>query len=134
MNHNFNSFNDAMSPITQVAEQFGIRDPVQDWGMNTIHGIAPGMGESKIQWQPRHREVFKQMDDAQWAELRALPHGAQNAWLDTRMNELSNHSAHQAFNKTGQAFYGMFDDIAPGKKAQLAAEQAARDRKNPKPK
>ncbi len=114
MNSNFETFNDIMSPITQIANQAGYRDPIQDYGTGLITpqgGAASGGGSRKIWWQPQHRDVYRQMDDAQWAELRKLPQGAQARWMDERLKEIRSGKPHDpsnsAFNSSGNAFYGV---------------------------
>ncbi len=113
MNSNFESFNTVMNPITQIAGQTGNRDPIQDWGTNTLtpkSGSQSGGGSRKIWWKPEHKAVFKQMDDSQWAELRNLPQSAQARWLDTRKDEIAQGKPHAPFDATKDygknAFYG----------------------------
>ncbi len=118
MNNNFDSFNQVFNPISQIAGQTGNRDPVHDWGkgllnpmVNPTAGKASGSTKgSKIWWQTGHKEVFRQMDDAQWAELNALPPATQNRWLDQRASELNSGKPRAGFDKTKDygknAFYG----------------------------
>ncbi len=76
---------------------------IQDYGTNLIHGGSDnpsgGSNGRKIWWQERHRDVFKQMDAKQWAELRSLPMSAQNQWMDERMREINTGQPHAAFNR-----------------------------------
>ncbi len=113
MNSNFESFNSVMSPLTQVMGQLGMRDAIHDYGTNLLSpssGSQSGGGSRKIWWQPEHKEVYRQMDDSQWSELRALPQAAQARWLDTRKRELETGSEHAHFDATKDfgknAFYG----------------------------
>lgn len=113
MNSNFESFNTVFNPITQVAGQLGARDPIQDYGtklLSPASSAASGGGHRKIWWKPEHKEVFRQMDDEQWNELRNLPQSAQARWLDTRADEVKRGVAHAHFDATKDygknAFYG----------------------------
>lgn len=140
MNSNFESFNDVMNPITQIAHATGNRDPVQDWGTNMLtphSGDLSGGGSRKIWWKPRHKEVYRQMDTAQWAKLRSLPQAAQARWLDQRAQEIASGSGPGNFDATKDfgknAFYGwnLGGDRAPPK-SQVVDDletQAKKDKK-----
>ncbi len=113
MNSNFESFNTVMNPITQIAGQTGNRDFIQDYGTNLLtpqSGSQSGGGSRKIWWKPEHKAVYKQMDDAQWAELKKLPQSAQARWLDTRKDEIASGQPHAPFDAGKDygknAFYG----------------------------
>lgn len=104
VNRAFGSFNSIMSPITQVAENTGNRDPISDWGRNLIHPDAGknsgGTRGQKIWWQPQHKEVYRQMDPAQWQELNSLPPQAQQGWLEQRRQELATGRPHARYDAT----------------------------------
>lgn len=92
LNSAFNDMNLALSPITQLAEATGNRDPIQNWGTKTITpqggAASGGANGQKIWWKPQHRDVFKQMDPIQWAELNNLPPHGQATWLNRRAEEI----------------------------------------------
>lgn len=109
VNRAFGSFNSIMSPITQVAENTGNRDPIADWGRKTLNpllnkgqaGVNSGSTTGqKIWWQPQHKEVYRQMDAGQWAELNSLPPQAQQGWLEQRRQEIAAGTPHQRYDAT----------------------------------
>lgn len=115
INRAFNAFNSVMSPITQVAHATGNADPVQRYGTKLITPqggeASGGSNGQKIWWKPQHKEVFRQMDPAQWAELNQLPPTMQSRWLDIRAEEVKAGKPHAAFNSTKEyqnsPFYGI---------------------------
>jgi len=104
VNRAFGSLNSIMSPITQVAENTGNRDPIADWGRQLIDpnaGKASGATRGqKIWWQPQHKAVYRQMDPAQWQELNSLPPQAQQGWLEQRRREIETGQPHQRYDAT----------------------------------
>lgn len=108
VNRAFSSFNSIMSPITQVAENTGNRDPIADWGRNLIHPDAGkasgGTRGQKIWWQPHQKEVFRQMDPAQWQVLNSLPPQAQQRWIEQRRQEIAAGKPAQPFRQAGRDF------------------------------
>lgn len=108
INRAFGSLNSIMSPITQVAENTGNRDPIADWGRQMIDpngGKASGATRGqKIWWQPQHKEVYRQMDPAQWQVLNSLPPQAQQRWLEQRRQEIASGKPAQPFRQAGRDF------------------------------
>lgn len=109
INRAFGSLNSIMSPISQVAENSGNRDPIADWGRKTLNplvhkdaGTASGSTTGqKIWWQPHQKDVFRQMDAKQWAELNGLSPQAQQAWINQRKRELAEGKPHGKYNSAG---------------------------------
>lgn len=108
INRAFGSLNSIMSPITQIAENTGNRDPIADWGRSMIDpngGKASGATRGqKIWWQPQHKEVYRQMDPAQWQVLNSLPPQAQQRWLEQRRQEIASGKPAQPFRQAGRDF------------------------------
>lgn len=109
VNRAFSSFNAIMSPISQVAENTGNRDPIADWGRQLIHPDAGkasgGTRGQKIWWQPHQKEVFRQMDPAQWQVLNSLPPQAQQRWIEQRRQEIESGRPAQPFRQAGRDFF-----------------------------
>lgn len=109
INRAFGSLNSIMSPISQIAENSGNRDPIADWGRKTLNplvhkdaGTASGSTTGqKIWWQPHQKDVFRQMDAKQWAELNGLSPQAQQAWINQRKRELAEGKPHGKYNSAG---------------------------------
>ncbi len=102
INRGFNDMNKVLSPITQVSEALGYKDPIQNYGTKLIHGDeAKASGSTNgqhIDWHKSDRAVYAQMDAAQWKELNDLAPHAQRTWIERRAEELKNGGKHTTWD------------------------------------
>ncbi len=107
LNRAFGAFNTVMSPSAQIAQHSGNADFTQAYGTKLLSpqggAASGGSNGQKIWWKPQHKEVYRQMDPKQWAELNSMGGAAQSKWLDTRAAELKSGKPHAYFD-AGKAF------------------------------